>query len=298
MTPIIAPVFRARKTGPALVQWPRARTGIVKALGQLKDKSVVVTGAASGIGRRLAQDLYWNEKSRLLLVDRDAEELAVLKDELEPAGEGDRVEAFVCDISSDAEVERLARAVGPRRLDVLVNNAGVAHLGSFESTPFAEFERVVQTNLLGTARLTKAFLPNLLKGGGFIVNVASMAGLVGAPGMSAYVASKFGIVGFSEALEAELGRRVGVGVVCPTFVRTGIAKSAPGKAAAFLAAVGSDPAKVSAAIVRAIAKRRRLTLVNADAYFYYYLNRFFPSLGKGASAVAYRLFKAAGVLEQ
>ncbi|MBI5211172.1 MAG: SDR family NAD(P)-dependent oxidoreductase [Elusimicrobia bacterium] len=267
--------------------------------GQLKGKSVLVSGAASGIGRRLAQDLYWNEKCRLLLIDVDAKELGILKDELEPAGEGDRVDAFVCDIASEDSVERLVRAVGPRRIDVLVNNAGVAHLGSFERTEFADFERVVRINLLGTARMTKAFLPRLLKGGdGFIVNVASMAGLVGAPGMSAYVASKFGIVGFSDALHAELHKRVGIGVVCPTFVRTNIAKEAPGKADWFLGAVGSEPAKVSAAIIRTIKERKRLVLVNADAYIFYYLNRFFPFLSERAVATGYRMLKASGVVEQ
>ena len=265
----------------------------------LEGKTVLVTGAASGIGRRLAQDLFWNEKSRLLLVDVDAAELEILKDELEPAGEGDRVEAFVCDIASDASVDALAAAVVKRPIDVLVNNAGVALLGSFEKTAFADFERVVSTNLLGTARLTKALLPRLLEtGGSFIVNVASMAGLVGAPGMSAYAASKFGVVGFSDALHAELGERVGLGVVCPTFVRTNIAKQAPGHAGAFLAAVGSDPAKVSAAIIRAIKQRKRLVLVNADAYLFYYLNRFFPGLSGTLVKTGYRMLKAAGVIEE
>jgi short-subunit dehydrogenase len=267
--------------------------------GQLKDKTILVSGAASGIGRRLAQDLYWNEKCRLILIDVDAAELAILKDELEPAGEGDRVEAFACDIASDDSVARLVKTVGPRGLDILVNNAGVTHLGSFEHTAFADFERVVRVNLLGTARLTKAFLPLLLeKGGrGFIVNVASMAGLVGAPGMSAYAASKFGIVGLSHALHAELGKRVGVGVICPTFVSTNIAKGAPGKAAWFLGKVGSKPAKVSAAIIRAIKTRKTLVLVNADAYLFYYLNRFFPFLGERMVRAGYKLLVARGVLE-
>jgi len=265
----------------------------------LKDKTVLVTGAASGIGRRLAQDLYWNEKCRLILVDIDERELGILKDELEPAGEGDRVEAFVCDISSQESVDRLAAAVGSRRLDVLVNDAGVAHLGSFEHTPFSDFERVVKTNLLGTARVTKAFLPALLKArGGYIVNVASMAGLVGAPGMSAYVASKFGVVGFSDALQAELGKRVGVGVVCPTFVSTNIAKTAPGMADQFLGAVGSKPAKASAAIIGAIKERKRLVLVNADAYLVYYMNRFFPGLSRTMITAAYKMLAATGVLAQ
>jgi short-subunit dehydrogenase len=271
----------------------------MKVFGQLKDKSVLVTGAASGIGRRLAQDLYWNEKCRLILVDINAAELAILKDELEPPGEGDRVAAFVCDISSDESVEALVKAVGAGRVDVLVNNAGVAHLGSFENTAFADFERVVRINLLGTARLTKAFLPRLIKGGdGFIVNVASMAGLVSAPGMSAYVSSKFGIVGFSDALHAELGTRVGVGVVCPTFVATNIAKDAPGNAGSFLDFVGSKPAKVSAAIIRTIKQRKKLVLVNADAYLFYYLNRFFPNISETVVSAGYKMLVTTGVIEE
>ncbi len=265
----------------------------------LKDKTVLVTGAASGIGRRLAQDLFWDEKCRLILVDNNAPELSIIKEELEPAGEGDRVEAFVCDIASDESVAALAAAVGDRRLDALVNNAGITHLGSFEQTSFSDFERVVQVNLLGTARLTKAFLPHLLRGKeGFIVNVASMAGLVGAPGMSAYVASKFGVVGFSEALHAELGSRLGVGVVCPTFVRTNIVKDAPGRAESFLNAVGSKPAKVSKAIIRTIKERHKLVLVNPDAYFFYYLNRFFPNLGESVVSAGYKMLKATGVVEE
>jgi short-subunit dehydrogenase len=269
----------------------------MSASGRLKDKTVLVTGAASGIGRRLSQDLYWNEKCRLVLADVDASELAVLKNELEPDGEGDRVSAFVCDIASEESVASLAAAAGPR-LDALVNNAGVAFLGSFERSSFADFERVVRTNLLGTARMTKAFLPRILESRGFIVNVASMAGLVGAPGMSAYAASKFGLVGFSDSLRAELGERAGVGVVCPTFVRTRIAKSARGKADRFLGKVGCGPEKVSAAIIRAIVERKRLSLVNVDAHLFYYLNRFAPALGDAVVSAGYRQLVAAGVLEE
>lgn len=267
--------------------------------GVLAGKLVLVTGAASGIGRKLAHDLFWDEKCRLILVDVDADGLATVKDELEPAGEGDRVEAHACDIASASSVAALREAVGERKLHVLVNNAGVTRLGSFENTGFSEFERVVGTNLIGTARVTKAFLPHLLQdGGGFIVNVASMAGLVSAPGMSAYVASKFGVVGFSDALHAELGGRVGVGVVCPTFVRTNIAKGAAGKAEFFLGAVGSKPAKVSAAVIRTVKERKKLVLVNADAYLIYYFNRFFPGLSETVVNAGYRMLVATGVVEE
>ena len=265
----------------------------------LKDKTVLVTGAASGIGRQLALDLYWDEKCRLILVDVDAEGLEVLKNELEPEEDGGRVTAHVCDIGSAESVAALVTAVGGRPLDVLVNNAGVTHLGSFEHTEFSDFERVVRVNLLGTARLTKSFLPSLLAGTEpFIVNVASMAGLVSAPGMSAYVASKFGVVGFSDALHAEIGSRVGIGVVCPTFVRTNIAKGAHGKADSFLGAVGSDPKKVSAAVIRTIKERKRLVLVNADAYLFYYFNRFFPSLSETMVRAGYKVLLATGVIEE
>lgn len=265
----------------------------------LKDKTVLVTGAASGIGRRLALDLYWEEKCRLVLVDVDEAELKVLEDELEPEEDGDRVSAHVCDVGSDESVAALARALGDRPLDVLVNNAGVARLGSFEHTDFSEFERVVRVNLLGTARLTKAFLPNLLAAPEpFIVNVASMAGLVSAPGMSAYVASKFGVVGFSDALHAELAPRIGIGVVCPTFVKTNIAKGEKGKASSFLGMVGSDPKKVSAAIVRTVKERKRLVLVNADATLLYYFNRFFPGLSGTVVKAGYKMLVATGVIEE
>ncbi|MBI5630289.1 MAG: SDR family NAD(P)-dependent oxidoreductase [Elusimicrobia bacterium] len=264
----------------------------------LKGKTVLVTGAASGIGRRLARDLFWNEGSRLILADIDAEGLEELENELEPPGEGDRVEAVVCDIALEAHVERLARAAGGGPIDVLVNNAGVARLGSFENGDFRDFERVIAVNLLGTARVTKAVLPRLLKSREpFIVNVASMAGLVGAPGMSSYVASKFAIVGLSDALHAELEGRVGVGVVCPTFVRTNIAQNAPGRAGSFLAAVGSKPAKVSTAILRTIKENKRLVLVNPDAYFFYYLHRFFPGLSETLVSAGYKMLQAAGVVE-
>ena len=130
------------------------------------------------------------------------------------------------------------------------------------------------------------------------MNVASMAGLVSAPGMSAYVASKFGVVGFSDALHAELGGRVGVGVVCPTFVRTNIAKGAAGKAESFLGVVGSKPAKVSAAVIGAVKERKHLVLVNADAYLIYYLNRFFPGLSETVVNAGYRMLVATGVVEE
>jgi len=295
----------------------RMRDAMGKKPESLEDKMVLVTGAASGIGRQLAKDLYWNEGCRLVLVDVNAGELDVLRMELEPPedsvpGQKPRVEAFTCDISSSESVAGLKRSVGRRKLDVLINNAGITYLGSFEKMDFDDFERVIQVNLLGTVRITKAFLLNLLTSAKpYVVNVASMAGLVGAPGLSAYVASKFGICGFSDAIGTELEGRVGVGTVCPTFVKTNIARNAlyeagakdtsrrnrAGRADSFLSSFGANPKKVSSAVIRTIKERKKLVLVNPDAYMFYYLHRFFPGLSERFAAIGYRMLIAAGVVD-
>jgi NAD(P)-dependent dehydrogenase (short-subunit alcohol dehydrogenase family) len=175
-----------------------------------------------------------------------------------------------------------------------------------------DFEKVIAVNLLGAIRMTKAVLPKLLQSQhAFIVNVASMAGLKGAPGMCAYAASKFGIVGFSEALAAELEGRAGICTVCPTFIKTNIARNAlfapeiagseraekVGAMNTILSMVGSNPRKVSQIIIRSIKERKRLVLVNPDAYFLYYLNRFFPALSDTLVSMAYRRMLQAGVID-
>lgn len=280
----------------------------------LRGLSVLVTGAASGIGRQLARDLFWNERCELLLLDTDFAGLETLRDELNPedSAELPRISLHACDIASAAGVEAFLSQIAPRPLDVLVNNAGVTYLGPFESMAPEDFERVVGVNLLGAARLTRAVLPKLLQSRrAFIVNVASMAGLIGAPGLCAYTASKFGLVGFSQALAAELDGRVGVCAVCPTFVRTNLAgnvllprRSAEGERPSrdgtldkLLSIVGCDPRRVSRAVIGAVKEDRRLVLVNPDAHFLYYMNRFFPGLSRMLVSKSYDKLRRLGVLE-
>ncbi|MBI3097317.1 MAG: SDR family NAD(P)-dependent oxidoreductase, partial [Planctomycetes bacterium] len=273
----------------------------------------VVTGAASGIGREVARELAGRPGARLHLVDRDGAGLETLAGELRAvsaagAGSPPVLDLHPADISSSDSVRTLAATVGDGPLDCLVNCAGVLALGPFEHTRFEDVERVIQINLTGTVRMTHAFLPALLRSPrAFIVNVASAAGLVASPGMTAYTASKFGVVGFSEALRAELRGRVGVCVVCPTFVRTGILRGAthaeggtPGyrgeTADATLERIGASPKKVSRAILKAIEKRRGLVLVNADAHAIYHLHRFFPGLTERVVHLTYRWLQRKGVL--
>ncbi len=275
--------------------------------------TVLVTGAASGIGRQLCTDLWVREGCSVRLADRDAAGLATIEEELRSAAssEGRLLTSHVVDIASGESVRALAAAVGEGPLDVLVNCAGVLCTGPFERTPIEEFERLIGINLLGTVRMTRALLPRLLASPrAFVVNIASAAGIFGAPGMAAYAASKFGVVGFSQSLRIELAGRVGVCAICPTLVRTAIiARSAVagreeadaarrrGEMDAQLHRLGASPERVSRAIVRAIVKRRRLVMVNPDAWLLHKMHRFFPCLTEFIVRKLYRKLQRDGVLD-
>lgn len=279
----------------------------------LNGHTVLVTGAASGIGRQLCTDLWGREGCSVRLADRDAAGLASIEEELRRASppDGRLLSSHVVDVASEESVRALSAAVGESPLDVLVNCAGVLCMGPFERTPIEEVERIVGINLLGTVRVTRSLLPRLLASPrGFIVNIASAAGVFGAPGMAAYSASKFGVVGFSQALRIELAGRVGVCAVCPSLVRTAIvARSAVAgreeadaerrrcEMNAQLHRLGASPERVSRAIVRAIARRKRLVMVNADAWFLRHMHRLFPCLTEFIVRKLYRKLQRDGVLD-
>ena len=261
----------------------------------------LVTGAASGIGRQVAIDLH-RQGWRLELIDRDEAGLRRLLAGLDAAG--DRVVAHVVDVAVAAEVEQLEARLASGPLDLLVNSAGVLHLGPFERMPPAELERVLGVNLIGAALVTRALLPRLLEGTRpCVVQVGSAAGLVGAPGMAAYSASKFGLLGLAEALRGELRGRVHVCTVCPTFVRTNIVASASvagaperGEAERALAQLGASPGKVARAILEGARRRRRLVLVNPGAHALHLLHRLSPALTEVVVARGYRWLQRRGVL--
>ncbi len=192
-----------------------------RALTDLSGKHALVTGAASGIGEATAHALA-KRGARLTLVDIDhvavARVAAVIR-----AGGGDATH-YVVDIASAEQVDDLAaRAVNDRGpVDLLVNNAGVAVVAPFAKTRDEDWEWMSGVNMWGPLRLTRALLPAMIaRGSGHVVVVASLAGLVGAPGMVAYSTTKFAMVGFAEALRLDLaGTGVGVTAVCPGYVRT------------------------------------------------------------------------------
>lgn len=197
-------------------------------MDSLAGKVVVVTGAGSGIGRATAR-LFARHGARLHLADIDGAAVEAVRAEAE--GDAAHATAHTVDCSDPAAVEELAERVfsAEGRVDVLHNNAGIGHAGDLEETTIEDWQRVIGLNLLGVAYGVQAFVPRMLRqgGGGSVVNTASAAGLFGLPQMAPYSAAKFGVVGMTEALDAELrGRGIRVSAICPGIIDTSITRTA------------------------------------------------------------------------
>lgn len=191
----------------------------------LKGKVVVVTGAASGIGRALAFALN-REGALLALADKDGQGLYATAEALTEAAASER---FLIDVSKRDQVYQFAQDVIKAfdRVDVVINNAGVSSSGSVQGLTYETLQWTIDINLWGTIYGTKAFLPFLMeRPEANLVNVSSVYGLIGVPGQAAYCASKFAVRGFTEALRQEMyGSRVAVTVVFPGGIRTNIARN-------------------------------------------------------------------------
>lgn len=191
----------------------------------LAGQTIVITGGASGIGRQLAL-LYAESGARPVAVDRDPQALANLLDHAKKYGFD--IEAAEADVTDSAALMTLRdRLVRERKqIHVWVNNAGIAGLGSFLDVTPEAFDRVIDVNLKGLITGTRLALQTMeAQGFGRIVNMASVAGHCPAPFMSAYNASKHGVVGFTRSVQAELrmkGSPVSTLLVSPGFVDTEI----------------------------------------------------------------------------
>ena len=186
-----------------------------------KDKIVLITGASSGIGRA-ASVLFAKEGANIILVARSKEKLEEVTEELKKFNVSSLV--CECDVSDKSQVKKMCEIVLEKykSIDILVNNAGFAIYGSVSNLTIEEIESQMETNYFGMIYCIKNFLPSMIKKkSGHIVNVASVAGSFGLPGIASYCASKFAMLGFSEGLKHELKETgIGVTVVSPIMVRT------------------------------------------------------------------------------
>jgi NAD(P)-dependent dehydrogenase (short-subunit alcohol dehydrogenase family) len=194
---------------------------------KIEGEVAVITGGASGIGRATALAMA-RAGADIVLADIHAGRLAAVEEEITALGR--RVLSVQCDVSRDADVERLAetseREMGP--VGIVMNNAGVVLRGALEQLTVADWEWCFGINVFGVVRGVAAFLPRMVaRRHGYIVNTGSVSGLVALTGEGApYIASKFAVVGLTEAL-ALYARQFGIGVslLCPGGVATNLAET-------------------------------------------------------------------------
>ncbi len=224
---------------------------------EFKGKVAFITGGASGIGFALAQ-AFAQAGMKIMLADVEEAALAGAMKRLQASGA--EVRGVDCDVADAQSVDRAARATLDAfgKVHVLCNNAGVAAAGGVDVISLDNWRWVIDVNLMGVVHGIRAFLPHLRSHGegGHIVNTASMAGMNAGLGFSPYVASKFAVVGISEGLAMQLAPHgIGVSVLCPHFVRTGIGDSGRNRPARYGEAPPLDPQSPAAALVAELAQR-------------------------------------------
>jgi len=180
----------------------------------LSNKSALVTGGTKGIGRAIAESLI-KAGARITITARNEDEIAQAVSQL-----GDKATGQVCDVRDYNQVKSVFAKLD--YLDILVNNAGVGIFGSVESMSVEDFRAVLETNLFGVFYCCHEAIPLMKKrGGGYIINISSLAGANPHAEMAAYNASKFGLNGFSEALMQEVRHdNIKVSYIMPGSVNT------------------------------------------------------------------------------
>lgn len=248
----------------------------------LRGKKALVTGAASGLGRAIAIALA-KEGVDLFLLDIDEAGLSEVVFEvsaLRVCAVGRR-----CDLTQPGEITAAIEDLHNRwqHVDILVNNAGVAYYGPTHKMTAEQWDWILDINLRAPVRLVHELLPTLLdRPEAHILNMGSISGLVAGGRFAAYHVSKFGIVGFSEALRAEYGRKgIGVSVLCPGPVRTKLYENAAsGRSDKPVPTpprwICTTEEKVAKAAVKAIRKNRRMPLLTPLAHVLYTTKRVAP----------------------
>jgi NAD(P)-dependent dehydrogenase (short-subunit alcohol dehydrogenase family) len=193
----------------------------------MSSKRIFITGGASGLGLALAKR-YAKEGYRVCLGDVNDQAGETARAEVSQAGSPE-VLYLRCDVTREEDLQHVADQLSSRwgGVDIVVNNAGVAQAGGIDEVSIADWQWILDINLMGVVRGCKVFTPLFKRqGSGYFVNIASMAGLLDMPKMSSYNVSKAAVVSLSETLQNELVHsKIRVSVVCPSFFKTNLGDS-------------------------------------------------------------------------
>ncbi|EKQ70531.1 short-chain dehydrogenase of unknown substrate specificity [Leptolyngbyaceae cyanobacterium JSC-12] len=243
---------------------------------EMRGKTALITGASRGIGREIALAFAKAGVARLLLVARHPQRLADIAADITTLG----VEAIplAIDLSQPTDVSiaiaQAWRDYGP--IDVLVNCAGVAHQASFLQMRLSQVQEEISTNLVGMYTVTRLVARRMVaQGGGTIVNVSSLMGKLAAPTMATYSATKFAIVGFTQALRCELaGHNIRVVALLPSLTDTDMARHLQW----FRWVIPVSPEQVAKALMAGLAKGSTEILVGWQSHVAIWCNRIAPWL--------------------
>lgn len=252
---------------------------------QLKNATVLITGAAGGFGQSLTRQLL-AKGCQLILTDQPSANLQSQIETLETEGSNGNVMAcFDIDLAEVEGCEALYAAIQQLNVvpDVVINNAGIALVGNMVDTPADRWETMVKVNLLAPMRLSSRFAADMaVRGQGHIVNISSLAGWVAIPGLTAYAASKYGLRGFSEGLRHELAdHNVRVTTVYPFFSRTPLLHGPrfghfAESNSTVPTALTTDPNEIMATTIRAIERNQDEVFPDKFALVGHWVKRYFP----------------------
>jgi 3-oxoacyl-[acyl-carrier protein] reductase len=243
---------------------------------KIQGKTALVTGASRGIGRAIAIELARHQAQRILLLARDRYQLQIVAAEIEDLG----AEAVILalDLSELTAVNTVIaqawRDYGP--IDLLVNCAGIAHQGSFLHSKLSQVQEEIAINLIGLYTMTRSIARRMVaQRQGTIVNVSSLMGKIAAPTMSTYSATKFAIVGFTQALRSELsGYNIRVVALLPSLTETDMTRDLQ----RFRWVIPATPQQVAEALMQGLQQESAEILVGWQSHLVIWANRLVPQL--------------------
>lgn len=198
-------------------------------MDRVKDKVIIITGGAGGIGKETAK-LLAKEGAKVVIFDINEDRLTEAKKEIEKYGIVEAIKADVTDFKSVSDaVNKVYEKFG--KIDVLINNAGITRDGFLSKMDLEDWNKVIAVNLTGVFNTTKAVVPYMLeRGKGNIISISSVVGVYGNIGQTNYAASKAGIIGMTKTWAKELGRKgIRANAVAPGFIKTEMTAKVPEK---------------------------------------------------------------------